>query len=96
MRALAPRSVDAESGLIRVLPSLQVSASPSEPQLVNQQEGQRSYRKEGTDEVIPHIFAIGDSADTFGAINAGHTAAFQVRVILFLFIYFTLLIVAVN
>ena len=27
----------------------------------------------------PHIFAIGDAADAFGAINAGHTAYYQVR-----------------
>lgn len=26
----------------------------------------------------PHIFAIGDAADSFGAINAGHTAYYQV------------------
>lgn len=26
----------------------------------------------------PHIFVVGDAADAFGAINAGHTAYFQV------------------
>ncbi|KAF8601958.1 FAD/NAD(P)-binding domain-containing protein [Ceratobasidium sp. AG-I] len=77
MQALAPRSVDPASGLIRVLPSLQVISSHGEFELVNQQEVQHSSRTKGIDEIIPHIFAIGDSADTFGAINAGHTAYFQ-------------------
>ena len=27
---------------------------------------------------FPHLFAIGDAADAYGAINAGHTAYFQV------------------
>lgn len=27
----------------------------------------------------PHLFAIGDAADAFGAIKAGHTAHYQVR-----------------
>ncbi len=32
--------------------------------------------------VYPHMFAIGDAADSFGAINAGHNAYFQVRFLL--------------
>jgi apoptosis-inducing factor 2 len=28
----------------------------------------------------PHIFCVGDAADAFGAINAGHTAYFQSHV----------------
>ena len=30
------------------------------------------------DVLHPHIFACGDAADAFGAINAGHTAYYQV------------------
>lgn len=44
-----------ESGMIRVLPTMQVQG-------------------------YPDIFAVGDAADAFGAINAGHTAWDQAEV----------------
>lgn len=56
-------------------------SSPGEPKLINQREGPRSDCGKNAATILPHIFAIGDSADTFEAINAGHTACFQVRAI---------------
>jgi apoptosis-inducing factor 2 len=41
-----------------------------------------------SDTPYPHIFVVGDSADAFGAIQAGHTAWFQVCfIILFVFVH---------
>ncbi|KAG9117701.1 hypothetical protein FRC07_007338 [Ceratobasidium sp. 392] len=61
--------VDEETGMIRVLPSLQIS------QPEQSTENQKAMGLEETD--LSHIFAIGDAADAFGAIKAGHTAWYQ-------------------
>lgn len=40
---------------------------------------------EEEDAAYPHIFVVGDAADAFGALKAGHTAYWQVSVLFFLF-----------
>lgn len=60
-----PRTVEPTSSLAHVLPSLQLC-------VVGEAAGTTPY---------PHIFAIGDAADAFGAIAAGHTAFNQVRIV---------------
>ncbi|KAG8719884.1 hypothetical protein FRC09_010477 [Ceratobasidium sp. 395] len=68
-RKLAPDVIDEDTGLLRVLPSLQLSRTGP------RSETQKVMEPGETD--LSHIFAIGDAADAFGAIKAGHTAWFQ-------------------
>ncbi|KAG8739616.1 hypothetical protein FRC10_005387 [Ceratobasidium sp. 414] len=69
VRQLAPDVVDEATGLVRVLPSLQLSRS------ARVGFGQTVPGEKEAD--LSHIFAIGDAADVFGDIKAGHTAWFQ-------------------
>ncbi|CAE6493754.1 unnamed protein product [Rhizoctonia solani] len=73
MRKLAPLAVDEKTGLIKVLRTMQVGL----PQAQFTAQG-----GDNTGEVMtmPHIYAIGDAADAFGAIKAGHTAHWQAEV----------------
>ncbi|CAE6461117.1 unnamed protein product [Rhizoctonia solani] len=71
MRGLAPQAVDDNTGLIKVLRTMQVSLPDS------------TFVAQGTSNkgtTMPHIYAIGDAADAFGAIKAGHTAHWQAEV----------------
>ncbi|CAE6431367.1 unnamed protein product [Rhizoctonia solani] len=74
MRDLAPHTIDEKTGMVKVLRTMQVDLA--DPQFINQaSEGQS---KRASD--LPHIYAIGDAADAFGAIKAGHTAHWQAEV----------------
>ncbi|KAG8748717.1 hypothetical protein FRC10_000108 [Ceratobasidium sp. 414] len=61
---LSPASVSPQTGLVDVLRSMQVGPGLGTPHIG------------GPEPVSPmsHIFVIGDAADAFGALNAGHTA----------------------
>ncbi|CAE6441307.1 unnamed protein product [Rhizoctonia solani] len=72
MRSVVPRAVD-KTGMIKVLRTMQVDSS--DYQFVTQ-DGQADE----TRTTVPHIYAIGDAADAFGAIKAGHTAHWQAEV----------------
>ncbi|QRW10316.1 apoptosis-inducing factor 2 [Ceratobasidium sp. AG-Ba] len=67
--SFAPDVVDPRTGLVRVSSTLQLAVS-------REQGGDQMVIREG-DQDLSHIFAIGDAADAFGAIKAGHTAWFQ-------------------
>ncbi|KLO16071.1 FAD/NAD(P)-binding domain-containing protein [Schizopora paradoxa] len=69
LRELSPDSVDPLTGLAHVLPTMQLGILPS---------NEAEMEEEVT--LYPHIFVIGDAADAFGAIKAGHTASFQAEV----------------
>ncbi|KAG8718639.1 hypothetical protein FRC11_003521, partial [Ceratobasidium sp. 423] len=73
MRELAPRTVDEKTGLVKVLRTMQVDFHPA--QFTAQDGGNKVERT-----TMPHIYAIGDAADAFGAIKAGHTAHWQAEV----------------
>ncbi|KAH7340234.1 hypothetical protein B0J17DRAFT_568928 [Rhizoctonia solani] len=62
---VSPSSVDPRTGLVNVLRSLQLG--PGSSSISN-------------DSPMSHIFVIGDVADAFGALNAGHTAWTQAEV----------------
>ncbi|KAI0086027.1 hypothetical protein BDY19DRAFT_895578 [Irpex rosettiformis] len=49
--------------------------SPEQDEFDGEFDGEESF-----DVPYPHLFAIGDAADAFGAINAGHTAYYQADV----------------
>lgn len=68
---LSPLSVSAQTGLVNVLRSLQLGPG-SDPDSGSHTPGPVSP--------MPHIFVIGDAADAFGALNAGHTAWVQAEV----------------
>ena len=73
------RTVVHASGLAKVLRTLQLgvkSASATETPLHPKPE------ESAEPTPYPHIFAIGDAADAFGAINAGHIAYRQVGILL--------------
>ncbi|CAE6486334.1 unnamed protein product [Rhizoctonia solani] len=72
MRDLAPQAVDANTGLVKVLRTMQVDLPHST--FVAQDEMPNQVT------TMPHIYAIGDAADAFGAIKAGHTAHSQAEI----------------
>lgn len=69
---LSPPSVDAQSGLVNVMRSMQLGPGPKP-------NSNPSATLEPVSP-IPQIFVIGDAADAFGALNAGHTAWVQAEV----------------
>ncbi|CAE6447076.1 unnamed protein product [Rhizoctonia solani] len=72
VRDLAPQAIDTKTGLVKVLQTMQIDSPNS-----------RFVAQDGTSggqTNIPHIYAIGDAADAFGAIKAGHTAYQQAEV----------------
>ncbi|CCO35158.1 Apoptosis-inducing factor 2 [Rhizoctonia solani AG-1 IB] len=73
MHSFAPRAIDERTGMIKVIRTMQVDVSDSQFVV---QDG--STDKTGA--ILPHIYAIGDAADAFGAIKAGHTAHWQAEV----------------
>lgn len=74
MRDLAPHAVDEKTGMVKVLRTMQVDLADS--QFINQASEEQGQGRSN----LPHIYAIGDAADAFGAINAGHTAHWQAEV----------------
>ncbi|KAH7322202.1 hypothetical protein B0J17DRAFT_582458 [Rhizoctonia solani] len=65
MRDLAPHAVDEKTGMVKVLRTMQVDLADS--QFINQASEEQGQGRSN----LPHIYAIGDAADAFGAINAG-------------------------
>ncbi|KAH7925986.1 FAD/NAD(P)-binding domain-containing protein [Leucogyrophana mollusca] len=61
------RTIVPEKGMARVLQTMQLSVPPSPP-------------TSGSETMYPHIFVVGDAADAFDALNAGHTAYYQAEV----------------
>ncbi|KAF8716648.1 Pyridine nucleotide-disulfide oxidoreductase, partial [Rhizoctonia solani] len=74
MRSLAPHAIDDQTGMIKILRTMQVDLPPKS-RFVAQDGGTNAPRTE-----LPHVYAIGDAADAFGAIKAGHTAHWQAEV----------------
>ncbi|KAJ3793089.1 hypothetical protein GGU11DRAFT_853669 [Lentinula aff. detonsa] len=60
-----PRCVNPHDGLAHVLRTMQLGTLPT------------SHSKEVETTPYPNIFVVGDAADAFGAIPAGHTAYYQ-------------------
>ncbi|KAI6127312.1 FAD/NAD(P)-binding domain-containing protein [Pisolithus sp. B1] len=56
--------------------SLTSMANPNSPQ----GPGDRTSSSQAKRTIYPHIFAVGDAADAFGALQAGHTAYYQAEV----------------
>ncbi|KAJ7229572.1 iron uptake cluster protein [Mycena haematopus] len=74
LRALDPRTVDPHTGLARVLRTMQLALVPTS-------SASSCIRRINTDSTpYPHVFVIGDAADAFGAIPAGHNAYYQAEV----------------
>ncbi|TFK72298.1 FAD/NAD(P)-binding domain-containing protein [Pluteus cervinus] len=71
-----PSTVDSKTGLAHVLPTMQLGVLPPQSLSTPSTEDNSETAQEETTP-YPHIFAIGDSADAFGAIAAGHTAYYQ-------------------
>ncbi len=82
-----PNTIDVQTGLARVLRTLQLADLETDPDTLPAALAKISLngsadlgQDQGKEKThYPHIFAIGDAANTFGAIKAGHTAYFQVR-----------------
>ncbi|KAK0229565.1 hypothetical protein EDD85DRAFT_957340 [Armillaria nabsnona] len=85
LNEINPHTVDVQTGLARVLRTLQVSDLETDPDMLPAALANISLdviTEPGQDRgkvttQYPHIFAIGDAADAFGAIKAGHNAYFQ-------------------
>lgn len=65
-----PSTINKFNDRIQVLRTLQIDTAPRSSPHCNRCMDSHSPQ-------YPHIFAIGDAADAFGAIMAGHTAYFQ-------------------
>ncbi|CAE6363294.1 unnamed protein product [Rhizoctonia solani] len=74
MRDLVPRAIDDQTGMIKVLRTMQVDLPPKSRFIV--QDGSTNAPRTE----LPHVYAIGDAADAFGVIKAGHTAHWQAEV----------------
>ncbi|KAI6131118.1 hypothetical protein EDD16DRAFT_1469828 [Pisolithus croceorrhizus] len=70
MRDMDSRAVG-KGGLIRVTRKMQVLV---------EDEHNRTSSSQAKRTIYPHIFAVGDAADAFGALQAGHTAYYQAEV----------------
>ncbi|PBK68507.1 FAD/NAD(P)-binding domain-containing protein [Armillaria solidipes] len=85
LKDMDPNTVDVQTGLARVLRTLQLSDLKTDPDTLPADLAKISLdgnadpvQDEGKAKThYPHIFAIGDAADAFGAIKAGHNAYFQ-------------------
>ncbi|ELU40216.1 pyridine nucleotide-disulfide oxidoreductase domain-containing protein [Rhizoctonia solani AG-1 IA] len=71
MRSLAPRAIDDQTGMIKVTRTMQVDLPPKSRFIV------RDGSTNAPRTELPHVYAIGDAADAFGVIKAGHTAHWQ-------------------
>lgn len=92
MKSVIPESIVSDGpakGSIRVIRTMQVGiprsqdpnsqpASSSTPSANSAEQDEEADDDEPLEVPYPHLFAIGDAADAFGAVNAGHTAYFQV------------------
>jgi len=70
-----PSTVNPDNGLAHVLTTMQLA-----PILPVSSDVSASSIRPSQRTPYPHIFAVGDAADAFGAIAAGHTADFQAKV----------------
>ncbi|KAK0492526.1 hypothetical protein EDD18DRAFT_1410347 [Armillaria luteobubalina] len=85
LKGMDPKTVDAQTGLARVLRTLQLSDQEMDPDTLPaalakvslDESADPAQDREKITTHYPHIFAIGDAADAFGAINAGHNAYYQ-------------------
>ncbi|KAK0477886.1 hypothetical protein IW261DRAFT_1484350 [Armillaria novae-zelandiae] len=85
LKDMDANTVDMQTGLARVLRTLQLSNLETDPDtlpaalakisLDGSADPQQDIATVETH--YPHIFAIGDAADAFGALKAGHNAYFQ-------------------
>ena len=96
MKSVIPESIVPDGpakGSIRVARSMQVGiprsqdpnsqpASSSTPSADSAEQDEEADDDEPLEVPYPHLFAIGDAADAFGAVNAGHTAYFQVSLLM--------------
>uniref|UniRef100_A0A8H7XP61 FAD/NAD(P)-binding domain-containing protein n=1 Tax=Psilocybe cubensis TaxID=181762 RepID=A0A8H7XP61_PSICU len=69
LKSMDPSTVSDTTGLVRVLKTMQIHSSAPSPATGESDEPNTT--------TYPHIFAIGDAADAFGAIPAGHNAYSQ-------------------
>lgn len=75
LSAFDPATVNPTDSLVHVLQTLQVGILPS----TSTSSAEKITQEEDTAETTPYpnLFAIGDAADAFGAIAAGHNAYYQ-------------------
>ncbi|KAI6131699.1 hypothetical protein EV401DRAFT_371745 [Pisolithus croceorrhizus] len=92
MRDMDSRAVG-KGGLIRVTREMQVLVEDESSEAdfgeeghvkkapnSSQGPGDRTSSSQAKRTIYPHIFAVGDAADAFGALQAGHTAYYQAEV----------------
>ncbi|KIK18902.1 hypothetical protein PISMIDRAFT_108710 [Pisolithus microcarpus 441] len=82
MRDMDSRAVG-KGGLIRVTREMQVLVEDENNEVgfgEEEQEDRTSPSRAKRRTIYPHIFAVGDAADAFGALQAGHTAYHQAEV----------------
>jgi apoptosis-inducing factor 2 len=73
MQVIVPRTAKKDSDAAKQLQGQLARLSiPEDPILTG------SALPDESEVPYPHLFAVGDAADAFGAIKAGHTAHFQV------------------
>lgn len=91
LAAMDPAAINPENGQAYVQRTMQLTTAPVETQsdeLASATDASLSLTERSTrPKVVPHtypsIFVVGDAADAFGAIAAGHNAYYQVMDLLF-------------
>lgn len=85
MKDLLPETIVASGpswGTIRVTRAMQIAVLDKDPQaqMCSSEVLEDEYEEEDDAFCVPHphLFAVGDAADAFGAMKAGHTAYYQV------------------
>ncbi|KAG1728388.1 uncharacterized protein EDB91DRAFT_1060595 [Suillus paluster] len=78
LRDMDPRTIVQETGLASVLRTMQLHVPPPTPE-------PHDFEADTDDDpphetLYPNIFVVGDAADAFDAIKAGHTAYYQAEV----------------
>ncbi|KAG6884056.1 hypothetical protein C0993_001790 [Termitomyces sp. T159_Od127] len=79
LTALDPATVNPTTALARVLRTMQLCRAPPKGAAPPATAGEQATPTDTTPPTTPypHIFAIGDAADAFGALAAGHNAYYQ-------------------
>lgn len=79
-----PETINPDDNLARVLRTLQLTVTRRTPSTTSEDEVEAVGAAlegvkltENTTPTYPNIFVVGDSADAFDAIQAGHTAYYQ-------------------
>ena len=82
LAAMDPATINPANKQAYVQRTMQLTTAPAEAQLASAVDASLSLKESSRPKAVPNtysnIFVVGDAADAFGAIAAGHNAYYQV------------------